>query len=1390
MFALAAPTRRILNNRDPTTNFPDLSTSELTHLRPIGGMATAAPSGSVRGSGTGASSASSRTSQSDQELLSFIRSCLTLTASLPQGNKADVLLGMEKLDESFHKYAFVRHLQRKIEAVVSPSLDTQLRAAQEATGHNVNPLIASIVDKIMSSPEYTALVSTLLDEARTNVENVARLQEEQQHPRRDLSAPSFNSGGGSSIGPSHSGRRRTHDFSSSTHSNTTDESSSGSLSLTHSPGLEEIKGIGGTLQGRNGVDARLAAIQRLASFSSADLLCGEFWPEAKLALETALGDGDSRVILTSLRIYARAFKAAPPHLTGDVYLSLVSHLINAFDGPYTAKVADGLNTADWKVEVMLRKFRLLNQFQSEITSCWYRFPEQMHKDIMDQTFHLLRTSRRTNNTITSATHSLGPNITPLHYLGIVDPRAQWFEKWMLSKFGRSQVVASMIKRDLLSDLATSLVTHSSALLMLSASMVKGRDEVVVMDVDASEDSDVSRTIGSGDLDYVCLLHSLVMVGKLSLYSAGREVFPVLAVDPVGTLRLAAQKSLLLPGVGDGGEDQQKKSISISIDDLTYIFIKLMCHCSKATFSNHLVETVQKNHDLEALKLSRVTSKILKDIISVDTSCSRRLFKGAVLVEVMYPIKLAMDGKLADVLDDSLLLDVAETLSDIAATDIGKRFILRGEAAFLNPKSTTPPPPSKPTASTTTIDTIVSFVRSSLSGTLKRPTSVKVLGAYIFFLRQLYRTCEGLLRLQHYDLHKLLATTAENASWMTSVKDQTVLMKEWTAISLDNLLNFAGTPKGVLLLQQSGSMEPCVSYMFHRYEKKMQVSKCEKFGYGVLVSQISTTKPGMQALHNTGLIRFFINDLWRALECDRPYGVPDVEMDGDYSTRKATLNILRVFSSFPGLAIVMALEEGKGERDGLGVLVERLVCLDERRWGEPVVNCEESHQIGLRILSLITSSLDSFLLMQANFQFQEVLARLQERARIRKGRNAGQDIFVVDENSLLRNYILVSTHVTGGPGERVLPPIQLQDGRVARDACPMFTQLPVPRHYTPAIVKDQSQPLASGSALLDGLGTNTSADVWLSTLRKELSSGTGKFGTSMPQGQTKECLLTLIRGISKLPKKEAEASGWLQLPVVKTDQTTASQELSKMDSLGITLVTNYISRLHPTISTTTTNQSLTKTLQTLRPLLHSQRRPPSSPPTYEGFDWFLSTIFILLDGDTTATAEWLQTFFKYLPSMYLWSQRSLRSGLLSSDRDSIPLSYSTCSHLVEHILEVECPECLAAFTLSGCTASQICQRWIRELFWNVLPFSEITSHILITLAFGPDYLVYFCIALLRHASPRLMLATREQELILFLNEARYGLGEGFVARDQMGFMQSLEAQYRGMVMSEMRSVVGL
>lgn len=76
---------------------------------------------------------------------------------------------------------------------------------------------------------------------------------------------------------------------------------------------------------------------------------------------------------------------------------------------------------------------------------------------------------------------------------------------------------------------------------------------------------------------------------------------------------------------------------------------------------------------------------------------------------------------------------------------------------------------------------------------------------------------------------------------------------WEDVLRDNLLNFASTAKGILLLQQTGTMNECVSYMYQRYEKKLQVNDRSCFVRDMKVS-------GSWFVHKIVLGSCFIHDL--------------------------------------------------------------------------------------------------------------------------------------------------------------------------------------------------------------------------------------------------------------------------------------------------------------------------------------------------------------------------------------------------------------------------------------------------------------------------------------------------------------------------------------------------
>ncbi|KAI8922174.1 broad-minded protein-domain-containing protein [Powellomyces hirtus] len=1357
----------------------------------------------------------------------FVKSWITATANLPRRRRLDALMGLERLDENFHRYAFVKHIERRIDAFVSTMLDARLGKLQGAP-HVEIPVL---VEEIMNSAEYTSFVKGLLEDANESVTKVLNHEmssttvatgstdhdnmRQRQQDKQEL-------------------RKMSSDFS--TPSNSTNESATSNSFHTNSASrlscifipmlsIDEIRTVSTNLQPRNNLDVRLAAMQRLGSYPSMDLLCGDFWPESRLALNTALCDADTRIVIGSLRIYARAFRAAPPPMMGELYLSLVGHLTHIFDSAHFGKVVDGLCIEDLRVQLLLRKFRLLNQFQKEMTSCWIRFPEQLVKDIMLATFKFLNMSssvpgwnhRMKSSILTGTAPGNSSHITPLHYLSIVDIGATWFEKWMISQFGRSHITSALIEAGMLGDLAARFVAHAAHLLRVSSSISKTCDEVLVLDVEVSEDPDelvARRKIGMEDLEYVHFLHVLVMIGKLSVFDVGRRCFPIDLTEALGSGIVPALKNILGKSFGSSGELSKipatDPSSSLSLPAMTNILIRLMCHCPRTTFSMYAEEDRSRGQNLEALKLSRFIVRLLREITVTDKIFDQRLLENAVLCELLEPLRLATAEKKGTTeIDPESLLDVAETLSNIAATYVGRKYLLEQEAKAKaqDPKEASTTSAEQSQTEPHILETVAAFVKRAVTAGPISRQQVKVLGAYVFFLQQLYRTCEGLRHLQRHDLHMTLATTLKDENWLRDAdRSADSLSKKWHPMAVDNLLNFAGTPKGVLLLQLSGSMNPCVAYMAHRYEKKMQVSKCDKFGYGFLVSQISTTKSGMQALYSSGLFQLFFSDMWALLEHDDTVSVavPHIEPLDDHLAKKLVGNLLKVLASFPGLVAIIEAEQSTSGRNTLDFLMRSILLNANANTGhEPSPGrYDESQLIALKILMLATSSLDSYVLLQERYKFRDSLLSTQ-----------ASYAEIIDETSLLRKFIYVATHTMGGPGERRLPPTNLQEALKEPHHAQLRTDYYCPDigpiKPEPVIVEVQKQLNALLAKVTHGAN-------WILHIQEALAKGIGNSSSTSGKGVQSQQLFRLlpriVKTITHMPEADRAVLGWTPVgePNQKPDdvKATSSPETkpSGYDNIATLLAVRYAKRHIPGLSEEQLQTNLVQVLCECRKLIKPHQisenvlgcstpagATPSTTTTtsvtiaFSGYDWFLATVFILIGGQPGPTLDFLSHIIGYMPSMYLWPQRSHRSALLLPHRQDIPLLYSTCCHMVEYIAEAELPSLFSAFTLSGCTPSQISQRWMREMFWNTLPLPEIANYLLLSMSFGIDYQIYFCIALLRHITPDVLLATRDHELITYLHEAE-AVGATFSAGAHLAFMKELELRYRDTILQEMKEAV--
>lgn len=109
-----------------------------------------------------------RTRSGAEAQLNTAANITATSASSPNKASADILLEMEKTDEHFHKYSYIRHLQKKLSRTILPIIEKHLADDISTNDHQQQDLVLPlIVEKIMSTSEYKDLVNDQVEEARS-----------------------------------------------------------------------------------------------------------------------------------------------------------------------------------------------------------------------------------------------------------------------------------------------------------------------------------------------------------------------------------------------------------------------------------------------------------------------------------------------------------------------------------------------------------------------------------------------------------------------------------------------------------------------------------------------------------------------------------------------------------------------------------------------------------------------------------------------------------------------------------------------------------------------------------------------------------------------------------------------------------------------------------------------------------------------------------------------------------------------------------------------------------------------------------------------------------------------------------------------------------------------
>uniref|UniRef100_A0A8C0PS27 Protein broad-minded n=1 Tax=Canis lupus familiaris TaxID=9615 RepID=A0A8C0PS27_CANLF len=1061
-----------------------------------------------------------------------------------------------------------------------------------------------------------------------------------------------------------------------------------------------------------------------------------------------------------LKFYAQTFTLSPLHMTKEIYTSLAKYLKLYFLSRenHIPTLSTGIDISNPNVICLLKKVRLLNEYQKEAPSFWIRHPEKYMEEIVENTLSLLSVKHDQSHLVSQK------NLDPIYFFALVDTKAVWFKKWMHAYYSRTAVLRLLEKK--YKSLITTAVQQCFQYFDLCEAMKV--NEILSHSKHCGNKQKTFFYSGQ-ELQYIYFIHSLCLLGRLLIYTQGRRLFPI---------KLKSRKDL------------------VSLTDLLVLFTQLIYYspsCPKMTSAAHLDNYSPASMVTEVLQ-------ILCDQKECAVEC---LYNNTVIEALLQPIhNLMKETKAAPNCSEAALIHIADILARIASVEEGLTLLLYGE----NMNSSEEKSPTGAHIIAQFSKKLLDEDISIFSGSEMLPV---VKGAFISVCRQIYGTCEGLQVLIPYSLHESIAkawkktsllseripTPVKGSDSVSSISQESQNIMAWEENLLDDLLNFAATPKGLLFLQRTGAINECVTFMFNRYAKKLQISRHKKFGYGVLVTQVASTAAGAIALQSSGFINALITELWANLECGRddvrvthPRSTPVDPIDR--SCQKSFLGLVNLLP-YPAVYELVGNQDlpNKAEYSLREVptcvldILDRLIILNSEAKIRSLFNYEQSHIFGLRLLSVLCCDLDTLLLLEAQYQVSEMLLNAQEENILETSESHRH--FIIDGLSVERNHVLVRINFIGGPMERILPPRVLEKGDDPYP-WPMFSSYPLPTCYLSEVTRnaDLKQDNDLGKLLLHFKMSDKQTE-WIENCRRQFC----KMMKAKPDIISGSALLELLE---KFVLHLSESPSECYFPSVEytaTDANVKNESLSSVQQLGIKMTVRYGKFLN--LLKDSAENDLTLVLKHCERFLKQQQAPIKSSllclqGSYAGHDWFVSSLFMIMLGDKEKTLRFLQQFSRLLISAFLWLPRLHISRYLPTDtiESGIHPVYFCSTHYIEMLLKVEVPLVFSAFHMSGFAPSQICLLWITQCFWNYLDWIEICHYIATCVFLGPDYQVYICIAIFKHLQQDILQHTQTQDLQVFLKEEAL---HGFRVSDYFEYMEILEQNYRPVVLRDMQNV---
>ncbi|XP_043963365.1 protein broad-minded-like [Gambusia affinis] len=525
---------------------------------------------------------------------------------------------------------------------------------------------------------------------------------------------------------------------------------------------EQLQLLAEKLDSTKPKEVRREALQALCCATPSDVLSCESWSTLRTNLCSALTEPDLSEKV--LQFFAKSFSSSPLNVTREIYTCLAKSVESAFLSQRlsfpTRSAAVDINSPH--ISRLLKQIRLMNDFQKEVTTFWIRHPEKYMEEIIESTFCLLSFHHDHGSAGTEKT------LEPVHLLSLLDIKATWFNKWMHGYYSRT-VVLRLLERKY----KTLIVSALQQCLHFSESFERSSGEAADSHAEDSSDPGLLQrgVFTRRDLEYSFFVHSLCILGKLIIYTNGRKLFPIKI---------------------------RKHKDPVSLTDLLVILINIMYRHPRPSNGDSSLTG--------SLSPSCLVMEVLWMLCERTECAADCLLQTPVIETLLTPVVALLNAQQTNLRNPAAtLILIADVLARIANTD-------RGLALFLYEKNLVVAHSEKTFAAHIVVQFTLRLLNKALPSLSESDTSQTLCGAFIFVCRQMYNTCEGLQVLQTYGLHKAIAAAWKKTSSLSEriptpvsgsctgpSTQETANMLVWEETLLGSLLNFAATPRGLLLL---------------------------------------------------------------------------------------------------------------------------------------------------------------------------------------------------------------------------------------------------------------------------------------------------------------------------------------------------------------------------------------------------------------------------------------------------------------------------------------------------------------------------------------------------------------------------------------------------------------